>query len=121
MGGFGESPYLQKRLAGLFDRHGVTAVTAEEPTFVDLLVNLMKCSNNNWFIAKRPQRERLFIVPLTRSFSRIRREGAMLWFVKQNVTARVAKATIGASRGTRYLSDSVDHLQRFGLRYQSRE
>jgi hypothetical protein len=34
VGGFGESPYLKKKLAELFDRHGASIVTAEEPSSV---------------------------------------------------------------------------------------
>jgi alpha-beta hydrolase superfamily lysophospholipase len=34
VGGFGESPYLQKQLTEKFGRQGVAVVTIEEPAFV---------------------------------------------------------------------------------------
>lgn len=38
VGGFGESPYLKKKLVELFDRHGSSVVTAEEPSSVEPIV-----------------------------------------------------------------------------------
>jgi hypothetical protein len=37
VGGFGESRYLKKKLAELFDQHGASIVTAEEPSLSLLL------------------------------------------------------------------------------------
>jgi hypothetical protein len=48
-------------------------------------------------------------------------EGAMIWFIKQHVTARVAKATLGTSGHIEYQAGSKDHLQRIALRVKTAE
>ncbi|KIM20879.1 hypothetical protein M408DRAFT_333772 [Serendipita vermifera MAFF 305830] len=76
VGGFGESAYLQKRLAELFDIQGVKVVTVEEP-------------------AKKAAAE-----------------GALIWFIKQTVLARISRVTIGVPVGVRYDSYDPEHAKR---------
>ncbi|KIM25119.1 hypothetical protein M408DRAFT_223687 [Serendipita vermifera MAFF 305830] len=76
VGGFGESAYLQKRLAGLFDAQGVKVVTVEEP-------------------AKKAAAE-----------------GALIWFIKQTVLARISRATIGVTVEVPYNAQDPEHVKR---------
>ncbi|KIM25122.1 hypothetical protein M408DRAFT_223772 [Serendipita vermifera MAFF 305830] len=76
VGWFGESAYLQKRLADLFDAQGVKVVTVEEP-------------------AKKAAAE-----------------GALIWFIKQTVLARISRATIGVPVEVFYNAQDPEHVHR---------
>lgn len=76
VGGFGESQYLQNRLTELFETHGVSIVTVDEPT------------------------------------KKAAAEGAMIWYIKQSVMARIARTTLGVTCRWPYDPQNPDHVQR---------
>ncbi|KAG8752842.1 hypothetical protein FRC14_006668 [Serendipita sp. 396] len=74
VGGFGESPFLRSRFEQEFGSQGTDIVTVEEPS----------------------KKAAAYVSPTHRTFPNLSySEGAVMWYSKQMVSARVARFTIG--------------------------
>ncbi|KAG9023828.1 hypothetical protein FS842_005636 [Serendipita sp. 407] len=81
VGGFGESPFLRKRLSEAFSREGTEIVTIEEPSYV---FSSIDTGDDIHIFADR---------------KKAAAEGAAIWFSKQLVKARAARYTFGINSG----------------------
>lgn len=83
VGGFGDSPFLRKRLSEAFSSHGTDIVTVDEPS------------------------------------KKAAADGSVIWYIKQLVTARAIRFTIGTEGGVPYDPLNEQHHSRSDLMYQN--
>ena len=98
VGGFGESVHLQRQLAEHFRNQNVQIVTVDESTYV-----------------KRHSSPSVFIRLLYRK--KAAAEGAVIWYTKQWVRARAARATFGIALERPFEAGKPSHQVRQNLIY----
>ncbi|KAG8755537.1 hypothetical protein FRC14_003960 [Serendipita sp. 396] len=91
VGGFGESPYLRLRFEEEFASQGTDVITDEEPS----------------------KKAAAYVSPTHIIFPHLSHsEGAVMWYIKQMVTAHVARFTIGASILVLFNPANAEHWKR---------
>jgi len=98
VGGFGESVHLQRQLAEYLWNQNVQIVTVDESTYV-------KRHKSPSFLIKFLYRKKAAA------------EGAVIWYMKQLVRARAARATFGIKVERLFDARTPSHQVRQGLKY----
>lgn len=118
VGGFGESPYLRKRLKEAYADQGMDVVTVDEPSWVlDETFNWIPL--NDLCVQEEGSSVSLEQEESTNSLNLISREGAALWFIKKLVVARAARFTVGLCTESFYKQEIESHKLREKLSYVS--